>query len=135
MNEISLTLEEACPLTTVKAKAKAPTWWNEDLQTAKFNLKKAYQKAYKINLPSLWLIYKNKRNIFRKAICKSQKDSWRKFTSTCDINLLNKILDKDKNKSSVGNLKLPCGNYTIDSIDTINQSFSDPAISSDSDSD
>ena len=105
--DITLALDKVCPEKEHKFKSKTQPWWNTNLHNLKIKEKRAYDKWDSTRIGNdlegatdKHEAYKKSRKEFKRAVRKSKRTSWQKFTSECnDIYLLNKIVHKGQQNS------------------------------------
>ena len=112
----------SCPQRKIRRKTEN-IWWNTELTCLRREARKAQRKAIKSKLGSDWEAFKQAQLIFKKAVRKAKRDSWRLFTesmnSHCATARLAKIMRRNETVQ-LSNVLRPNGQFTESSVETMN---------------
>ena len=110
--------ENSCPLRIGSTRGRATPWWSKELGRLRALGRKLFNKAKNSKSTADWEAYNEHRKVYKKLICKRQRDVWRSFCSgiesTTSAARLKKIISKNPNQQP-GSLKRGDGTYTTTS--------------------
>ena len=111
----------SCPQRKIRRKTDN-IWWNTELTCLRREARRAQRKAIKSKLGNDWEAFKQAQLIFKNAVRKAKRDSWRLFTesmnSHCATARLAKIMRRNETMQ-VSNVLRPNGQFTESSFETM----------------
>ena len=112
----------SCPQHKIRRKTDN-IWWNTELTCLHREARKAQRKAIKSKLGNEWEAFEQAQWIFKNAVRKAERDSWRLFTesmnSHCATARLAKLMRQNESVQ-VSNVLRPNGEFTESSVETMN---------------
>ena len=112
----------SCPQRKIRRKTDN-IWWNTELTCLRREARKAQRKAIKSKLENDWEAFKQAQSIFKNAVRKAKRDSWRLFTesinSYCATARQAKIMRRNETVQVSNVLRLN-GEFTESSVETMN---------------
>ena len=121
-SQIIKSYDVSCPQRKIRRKTDN-IWWNTELTCLCREAPKAQRKAIKSKLGNDWEDFKQAQWIFKNAVKKAKRDSWRRFTesmnSHCATARLAEII-RGNETVQVSNVLRPNGEFTESSVETMN---------------
>ena len=120
-SEIIKSYNASCPQRKTRRKTQN-TWWNTEVNGLRREARRAHRKAIKSKLEKDWEAFRQAQTIFKKAVRKAKRDSWRLFTesmkSQSAIARLTKVMGRNETMQ-ISNVLRPDGKFTESDGETI----------------